>query len=641
MFEQLVERRLITATVIHMCAMLVAVAGSGQERHAAGRASVYAPVVAADLNARGNRSSQGTAVRLADAQFDGGHSELSSRGDDGGLPHPPLLDDEGALGSSSTLERLPAGFRPWWRDAVVSPLRRSSGSRPVDLDALIISALAFSPRVRAISHDVLIQETGVLEAQAAFDVHAFVDSKFFRKSEPIGNLLDTGGPPRLREGDWGYAAGLRKRTPLGGSWEVSQQIGMRDSNSRFFAPKQQGNSRLLLSFNQPLLNGAGKKYNTALIVLADIDSCAAMDRTSAALQDHLYLVAESYWELPLQRAVFLQKQRHIERAGVILERLTSRRDVDSLDSQIVRARAAVAARRAELARAETSIRNTEARIRALTNSPDLRADPYGELVPVDFPATVPVDLSIRDAMVTALQYRPEIDAASQEIKAAGVRLNMSRNELLPALDLVLETYVSGLDGGYDITQAWVDQFSVGEPSYTAGVVFEVPLHRRAAKAQLQRRQLQLRQLTLELDETVRTLMTDVEIAVRDVAAAYESMVGNYRAMEAAAFEVDYSTQRWQLMSGEEQSASLLLEDLLNAQDRLAIEEYGFAIAQRDYTVSQTRLKRATGVLLLQEQIEPVRYCHGGLPELQFQRTTGMVPPAEAIPPGTPDGGRYP
>ena len=51
--------------------------------------------------------------------------------------------------------------------------------------------------------------------------HAFAESKFFRESEPIGNELDTGGPPRLREEDWGFSAGLRKKTPLGGSWEVS------------------------------------------------------------------------------------------------------------------------------------------------------------------------------------------------------------------------------------------------------------------------------------------------------------------------------------------------------------------------------------------------------------------------------------
>ncbi len=528
-------------------------------------------------------------------------------------------------------EQLPSGFVPWWQAQVVGHLRTRSETHPVDLDALIISALAYSWRVRAISEDVLIQETGVLEAQAAFDVQAFMESKFFRKSDPVGNVLETGGPSRLREEDWGYSAGLRKRTPLGGSWEVSQRIGAHDSNSRFFTPEQQGNAKLSLSFNQPLLNGFGKAYNTAMIVLADIDTSVAMDQTSAALQNQLIQIVDAYWTLHLHRAVLVQQRRHLRRAQEIMEELVQRREVDSLESQIARARAAVAARQSELIRTETNIRNTEARIRVLTNAPELLSNPYAELIPLDYPAVVPMAVNLPDAMVTALQNRPEIDAASQEIRAASLRLNMSRNELLPALDLVLETYVSGLDKDYDISQSFADQFSVGEPSYTAGLVFEVPLQRRAAKARLQRRQLQLRQLTQRFDDTVQTLMSDVEVAVREVTATYREMLAKYRAMKAAEMDVDYLTQRWKLLAGDDRSVSFLLEDLLDAQDRLALEEYGFSVAQTDYTISQTTLKRAMGTLLQQEQIQPVRACCDGLPQLRFQRTARLVTPDEVLP----------
>lgn len=548
------------------------------------------------------------------------------------IPRPELLREQPGVEPIQGLPQLPPGFVPWWQAQVSDPLRATGDAQRVDLDALIISALAFSPFVRAVSQDVLIQETGIVEAQAAFDIRAFMDSKFFRKSEPIGNVLETGGPPRLREGDFGYSAGLRKRTPLGGSWEVSQRIGMRDSNSRFFAPEQQGNSRLSISFNQPLLNGFGKPYNTALVLLADIDTQVAMDQTSASLQEHLIRIVEAYWELYLQRSVLLQKYRNLQRAQVILERLTQRREVDALENQIVRARAAVATREAELIRTGTNIRNIEARLRALTNSPELLSTPHSELIPSDRPAMVTVEVSLPDAIVTALQHRPEIDAATQEIRAATVRLDMSCNELLPALDLVLETYVAGLDQDLDIGQAFADQFRLGEPSYTAGLVFEVPLHRRAAKARYQRRQLQLRQITQQFDETVQNLSTEVEIAVREVNATYRELLGKFNAMKAAEAEVDYLTRRWELLSGDERSGSFLLEDLLDAQDRLAIEQYGFAVAQRDYTLSQTALKKATGTLLEQEQIEPVRVCRDGLPDLRFERTARSVTPDQILPP---------
>jgi outer membrane protein len=547
------------------------------------------------------------------------------------FPFPQFLSDETDNLTPAAEGNMPIDFIPWWRSKVMNRQRERAEPYPINLDALVISALAYSDHIQAISEDVLVQETAVLEAQAEFDTQTFVESKLIRNSDPIGNVLETGGPPRLREMDWGVSAGLRKRTPLGGSWEMSQRFGLHDSNSRFFVPDQQGNAQLSLSFSQPLLNGAGRAYNTALVLLADIDTSVAMDQTSLALQDHLVRVVEAYWELYLQRTVFIQKQRHVERARDILEELDRRRELDALESQIVRAQAAVATRRAELVRAVTSVRNTEARIRALTNAPELLANPYMELVPSDPPYLDEIESDLRQSMILALQNRPEIDAASQQIRAASIRQKMSRNELLPALDLVLETYVAGLRGEHDIAQSWVDQFSVGEPSYTAGFTFEVPYGRRAARARLQRRQLLLRKLTRQFDETVQMLLTDVETAVREVAATYQIMQAKYQAMQAAEVEVDYSTQRWKLLSGDDRSASFLLEDLLDAQDRLAAEELGFAVAQRDYTISTTQLKQATGTLLRHERIEPIRSCECGMPRLQFQKFAAPVVTEQVFP----------
>jgi outer membrane protein len=635
-----------SALTLCLCLFAATTAASGQPRRAIPAEPRIAPVVsAADVGRVPTRVAQAGHPAPSATSSNVWSVRASVSADDAdAAPLPPQVAADPttqSLDGGAPWEEIPAGFVPWWRQRALQSLRAAPHVQQVDLDALIISALAYSPRVRAVSEDVLIQETAVVEAQASFDVRAFAESKFFRKSEPIGNVLETGGPPRLREEDFAFSAGLRKKTPLGGSWEVSQEIGMLNSNSRFFSPEQQGNSALSLSFDQPLLNGFGKAYNTSLIILADLDTSVAMDETTAALEQQLAQIAEAYWELYLQRSVLVQKRQHLERARVVLVALEQRRDIDALESQIVRAQAAVAARQAELVRSAANIRNIEARVRALTNAPDLQANPQAELIPQDPPETVRVDFSLRDALVTALQHRPEIDAASHEIRAASVRLNMSKNELLPALDLVLETYVMGLDTDYDISQAWTDQFSVGEPSYSAGLLFEVPLQRRAAKARLQRRCLELRQVTERFDETIQVLSAEVEIAVRDVAATYQEMVGKYRAMLAAQSEVDYSYQRWQVMAGEDRSASLLLEDLLDAQDRLVIEEYGFALAQRNYTVSQTQLKRATGTLLRQEGIEPVRFCQGGLPQLQFQKNPALVTPAEVLPATEPRVSRTP
>ena len=129
---------------------------------------------------------------------------------------------------------------------------------------------------------------------------------------------------------------------------------------------------------------SARAYNTSLIILADLDTTVAMDQTTAALEQQLTQIAEAYWELYLQRSVLIQKRQHSGACPhVILVELERRRDIDALESQIVRAQAAVAARQAELVRSAANIRNIEARIRALTNAPDLQANPQAELIPLD------------------------------------------------------------------------------------------------------------------------------------------------------------------------------------------------------------------------------------------------------------------
>ena len=111
------------------------------------------------------------------------------------------------------------------------------------------------------------------------------------------------------------------------------------------------------------------------------------------------------------------------------------------------------------------------------------------------------------------------------------------------LDVVLETYVGGLRGDYDIGRSWADQFSVGEPSYTAGFLFEVPIHRRPALANRQRRLAELRQLSNQFQATIETLNADVEVAVREVDTAFREMQAKYQSMVAAQSDSQYWQRR--------------------------------------------------------------------------------------------------
>jgi outer membrane protein TolC len=248
-----------------------------------------------------------------------------------------------------------------------------------------------------------------------------------------------------------------------------------------------------------------------------------------------------------------------------------------------------------------------------------------EMIPVQTPTMGRWQVDLFESLTTALQNRPEISQAAKEIKAACVRADVGKNELLPVLNLVLGTYVTGLEGQADMGQAWVDQFSKGRPSYSTGFTFELPFGNRAANARLQQRRLELRQAMNQLKITTASIRSEVEIAAREVDTTYREMVSKFHAMVADEAEIQYLTERWRLLPGDQQVAGVVLEDLLDAQERLANAEFGFANSLIAYNVSLMNLKKVTGTLLESQEINFGEMNVGGLPTMTVDKMPSANP----------------
>lgn len=508
---------------------------------------------------------------------------------------------------------IPAGFVPWWQTALNGQLQDGTRAVQVNLDMLIVSTLQHSTQVRVLNDHPLIQQTAIVEAESDFDWTAFVQSRWDDLSDPVGNILTTGGSPRYRNNQLSQSTGLRKRNRNGGRFEAAQEFGFQNTNSVFFQPNNQGTARLRLSYTQPLLRGRGQVYNTSLVVLANIQAGIAEEEVSRELQNHLLQVTQAYWSLYLERAVLLQKQRSYLRAVQIYRNLEARKTVDVVGSQLFRVDAAVMARKSELVRAELAVRNAQDRIQALINDPELARVINLELIPMDTPVRKTEPLNAGEILATAIQMRPEINQALKEIRGGAVRLGMSTNELLPQLDLVLETYVAGLRGETNLANAWTDQFTTGEPGYSIGLQYEIPINNRGAKAQLERRQLEMRQLQNRFRVTVETLMMEAKVAAREVRSAEREYRARYHSMQAAAKRLENIEKRWEMLPGEDRSIGLYLEDVLRAQDQLTESEFGFTEAEVNYNLTLMELKRVTGTLLQQEQVQQVMAWSGDLP----------------------------
>jgi outer membrane protein TolC len=547
---------------------------------------------------------------------------------------PPIVAT--SIGTAST-EAGAACLVPnavWWNDRVGMALRDPERAVRIDLERLAYEALVYSDQIKALRTVPLSVAKEICIADSEFDAKTFVESKFRDLSDPVSDTLTTGGPPRLNEHRWAFDAGVRQKLASGATASISQQLGHTNSNSLFFVPNNQGAARLALNLTQPLLRGAGTEYNRSLIVLAELDTRVANDDLNRELQRHLLDICEAYWALYAERAGLVQRQWSLELVARLAKELEARKIMDATPSQVIHVRAAIARRKADLVRNYATIRNTEALLYRLTNSPALVEG--AEVVPEELPVLVPPQVDARLAVEQALRHRPEVDAAFYEVRAAKVRLNVSEHDLFPYLNAVVETYVSGLEGQSDVGTAWREQFDEGAPSYTAGLTFEMPLGNHGARARYAQRRLALAQVTFALRSTLTTVASEVDIAVREVQTLYEEVAAKMQSVVATLAEVNHLEARWRLLARDEGVASLALEDLLQAHERLLGEELSLAQSMAAYSIAGLELRRATGTLLdVDEPVVPSGWSNGPavpeeIPVPESARTTSRVAATSAM-----------
>lgn len=485
----------------------------------------------------------------------------------------------------------------WWDQIVAKPMRSQTNSVRVDVTGLMTSAAQNSARIQAVRQAPWITGTQVVQAQSGYDPTLYADTMFDSTSDPVGNSLTTGGPPRLEEDIFGMNGGLRGENRRGATYDVGQRMGHTNSNSTFFTPNDQGTARMAATWTEPLMRNRGMNATRSLILTAQFDTKSAEAEYQDTIQQQLAEVANTYWSLYQERATYLQRVKHLERAQEIAQQLERRRSLDAVESQILRANAAVANRRAELAQSDANIRNAESRIRAhltvagITDRPDL------EMLPVQTAALTSMKFDIEREVAQAIKLRPEIQDLNGQIGAARIRLELAKNQTKPLLNLVMEGYVAGLRGESDVFGAWSNQFGEGRPGYAGGLEFEMPYRNRAANARLHQRRYELTQLEFVMKEQIAVIRNEVESAIRTLEANRLAVKSRQESLAAVNAELAYQEDRWQRLAGDARLGQLQLDDLLNAHVRLLQEEQTLLGGLIEFNLALIEVQRATGSLV--------------------------------------------
>ena len=514
-------------------------------------------------------------------------------------------------------------FAPWWAGSEKNVIGKSDSAQPLSIEDLYIRALHYSAQIKVFSDLPIIRETAIREAKGAFDTHAYLNSKYNDTNDPVGSTLTTGSANRFLQHEWDNEAGLRKKIITGAEITLSQSAGRTSNNSIYLTPDPQSNAKLKLSIMQPLLKGGGVTYNSSIIEIAKLDSQVALSEFIRQSESHLLEITRSYWALYAARIVYLQKLKLVETTTSVVDELRGRLLVDAQHSQLMRAESSLAARRSDLVRSEAAVRNAQDRLKALINDPELLASPNLELIPTDPLALRGSNINAEQAAIVALENRPEINQAFLQLRACTIRERMGRNELLPELNLILEGYLSGLNNG-NVSNGIANEWQGGgQPSGAIGFSFSFPIENNEAKAQLERRRVELRQQINQLQTTLETVLMEVKISAREVTTAHREMQAKYKSVQAFEEDLKNIESRRQLLassSNNEMAMNDYLDKVLDAQDRKARSEEEFIDSAAEYQIAIVNLERSKGKLLSYSDIGVYRTrdMHG-LPLLYLQK----------------------
>ena len=223
---------------------------------------------------------------------------------------------------------------PWWQERCTNSILTNEPNKacPVDLEQLIWQSMQYSAKVQSILIAPKIQRTDIQIARGEFDRRRFSQTNYHSTSDPVGNVLTTGGPNRLNEQFWENSIGVRDLNTRGGKSELSQMIIGRDSNSLFFKPNNQADSKLSLNYTQPLMRGSGVSYNTSSIQLAGIKTNQSIATANRELQIHAMDVVNAYWEMVLHRYLMEQARKGHERLQQIKAQLLNREGRDLIST---------------------------------------------------------------------------------------------------------------------------------------------------------------------------------------------------------------------------------------------------------------------------------------------------------------------
>jgi outer membrane protein len=258
-------------------------------------------------------------------------------------------------------------------------------------------------------------------------------------------------------------------------------------------------SALTATITQPLLRGFGTLPNTRLIIEAKRTIKVGLSQLEQQVMATTAQVSNDYWEL-----VYARENVKVEEAALgvsqrLYEENSKRLEIGTLSSlDVLTAQSQLASDKQALVQAQSvQLQDETTLLNDITKNPLDGPLIAAEIIPITAISTPDTGENVRieDAVKEAWQKRPELKQAALNLENAGTDVKVTKNELMPSVNIFGEYIASGLGGvqtatttsgtvvfpggaGQDLSRVFGGNYS----TFEGGINFTLPIRNRAAQA---------------------------------------------------------------------------------------------------------------------------------------------------------------
>ncbi len=506
--------------------------------------------------------------------------------------------------------QLPASY--------VDRVRQEGAVLELSLQEAIRLALTNNLEIAIEDYNEQLDREQIIKVKGFFDPSVTFSVGVTSSESPTTSALDAGGGLEVRTFDqFRFNTQLQQNVKGGGALQIDFNNNRTETNSNFVFINPTFNSNFNVSFIQPLWKGFRRTEVQRQLKLFNLSSEISDARFEQQVANVVQQVQNQYWELVFAVENYETQRKSMELA--IIQHRDNRKRVQigvMAPIEITSSQAEVATREQQLIQSEVQIINSQNGLKRL-----LAPDPTHSiwdlvLIPTDRPQLGDVEVTMRQAIQTALANRPELETIRLQMEQNDVNRRYFRRDGKPAVDL-RGNFGSLGNAGTVFAQEPIDTDGDGVPdafgppvpnpgdprfgsfgnsfnqvfgfdfiNWGVFVDVTIPLRNRANEADLALTNIRERQFQSSYKNAQQMIMVEVRNAYQTIATRQKSLEAAQLARRLSERQLDGENKRFE--------AGLSTNfNVLRFQRDLAQAQVAELRARIDYQLALIALRKAT------------------------------------------------